>query len=138
MNPMLPEDPIEESTRPTAFQLIGGEPVLRSLVDRFYDLMSLEPRYLDLRHVHPEDLQNARDRLFWFLSGWMGGPNLYVERFGHPMLRARHLPFPIGIKERDQWLECMGQAMQEEAIAPLLAERLMESFSHTADWMRNR
>ena len=61
-----------------------------------------------------------------------------MERFGHPMLRARHLPFAIGIAERDQWLACMAQAMQEQAVDPALAQRLAESFFGTADWMRNK
>ena len=71
-------------------------------------------------------------------GGWLGGPDLYVQRFGHPRLRARHLPYAIGIAERDQWLACMGQAMAEQAIDPALAQRLAESFFGTADWMRNK
>ena len=122
----------------TPFDWIGGEPVVQALVDRFYDLMDLEPGYAALRAVHGPDLTNARQRLFWFLCGWLGGPSHYTDRFGHPMLRARHLPFPIGITERDQWLACMDQAMGETAIAPALRERLRQSFFQTADWMRNR
>jgi truncated hemoglobin YjbI len=76
--------------------------------------------------------------MFWFLCGWLGGPDLYVQRHGHPRLRARHLPYAIGIAERDQWLACMVQAMQERAVDPALAERLAASFYGTADWMRNK
>jgi hemoglobin len=122
----------------TAFERVGGEPSVRALVDRFYDLMDLEPAFTELRAMHPGTLEGSRDKLFWFLCGWLGGPQHYVERFGHPMLRARHLPFSIGIKERDQWLACMQQAMVGLNFEPDLAQRLIESFFGTADWMRNR
>jgi hemoglobin len=128
---------IAEPTGPTPFEMMGGEAQVRALVDRFYDLMDLEPAYAALRQVHHESLDKARDKLFWFLCGWLGGPQHYVERFGHPRLRARHLPFVIGIKERDQWLACMAQAMREEQVDETLAQRLAESFFNTADWMRN-
>jgi hemoglobin len=122
----------------TAFERVGGEASVRALVDRFYDLMDLEPAFAELRAMHPGTLEGSRDKLFWFLCGWLGGPQHYAERFGHPMLRARHLPFSIGIKERDQWLACMQQAMVGLNVEPGLAQRLMESFFGTADWMRNR
>lgn len=110
---------------------------MRELVDRFYDLMDLEPRYARLRAAHGTTLDSARDKLFWFLCGWLGGPDHYISRFGHPRLRARHLPFRIGIAERDEWLACMSQAMQETHVDPALQARLAESFAGTADWMRN-
>ena len=97
----------------TPYERLGGDAAVRALVDRFYDLMDLEPEYADLRRAHGSDLTDARDKLYWFLSGWLGGPDLYIERFGHPRLRARHLPFAIGVRERDQWLACMNQAMVE-------------------------
>lgn len=122
----------------TPFERMGGEPGVRGLVERFYDLMDLEPRYAVLRAVHGPDLGSARDKLFWFLCGWLGGPGHYIERFGHPMLRARHLPFAIGSVERDQWLACMYQAMRECEVEPALAERLERSLFDTADWMRNQ
>ena len=122
----------------TAFDRVGGEARVRALVDRFYDLMDLEPAYAQLRSLHPSTLEGSRDKLFWFLCGWLGGPQHYTDRFGHPMLRARHLPFAIGIRERDQWMHCMQQAMTEVGLEPELAQRLSESFFQTADWMRNR
>ena len=121
-----------------AFELLGGEPAVRRLVDRFYDLMELEPAYAGIRRMHPADLQGSRDKLYWFLCGWLGGPNHYIERFGHPRLRARHLPFAIGLAERDQWLHCMQQAMQEQGLDPALAQRLEDAFFNTADFMRNK
>ena len=122
----------------TPFEWIGGEDRVRVLVDRFYDLMDIEPGYRVLRASHGSALDGARDKLFWFLCGWLGGPQHYQERFGHPRLRMRHMPFSIGIEERDQWLACMAQAMTETGVDPVLRERLQQSFFQTADWMRNR
>jgi hemoglobin len=121
----------------SAFEWVGGEAAVRALVDRFYDLMDLEPAYARLRAIHPTDLSGSRDKLFWFLCGWLGGPDYFQQRFGHPRLRARHLPFAIGIAERDQWMNCMRQAMQECELDPALRERLDAAFMNTADWMRN-
>ena len=126
----------EESSNLIA--LLGGEAVLQSLVERFYDLMELEPAYAALRAAHGPLLTQARQKLFWFLSGWMGGPQYYIERFGHPRLRMRHMPFAIGIQERDQWVACMNQAMGELQVEEALRDRLRDSFFQTADWMRNR
>jgi len=131
-----PEDGASEQVTP--FDIIGGEERVKALTERFYDLMDLEPAYAALRAVHGSDLANARQRLFWFLCGWLGGPQHYIERFGHPRLRMRHMPFPIGILERDQWLACMDQAMAETELDPALRERLRQSFFQTADWMRNK
>jgi hemoglobin len=129
-----PSDP----TAPTPYEAMGGEDRVRILTDRFYDLMDLEPAYAELRAAHGSDLASARQKLFWFLCGWLGGPDHYQMRFGHPRLRMRHLPFSIGVKERDQWVACMDQAMGETQIPPQLRARLRESFMGTADWMRNR
>jgi hemoglobin len=120
------------------YALIGGAEPLRALVDRFYDLMDLEPEFALLRSLHPSTLDGSRDKLYWFLSGWSGGPDLFVERFGHPRLRARHLPYAIATPERDQWLRCMAWAMQDNGMEATLQERLLQSFYETADWMRNR
>ena len=127
----------EEVSGETAFNVIGGESAIHALVERFYDLMDLEPGYKELRAAHGPDLASAREKLNWFLCGWMGGPQHYIERFGHPRLRARHMPFKIGIQERDQWLACMDQAMGEVQVHAALRASLKESFFQTADWMRN-
>jgi hemoglobin len=121
----------------TPFGQLGGEPGVRALVDRFYDLMDLEMHYAELRAMHPSTLDGSRDKLFWFLCGWLGGPQHYTERYGHPMLRARHLPYRIATRERDQWLACMIQAMDDLGVDPALAQKLAEAFFGTADWMRN-
>jgi hemoglobin len=128
----------DDSEQPSLYDEIGGEPKLRELVDRFYDLMDLQPEFSGIRAMHPPALDGSRDKLFWFLSGWMGGPSHYIERFGHPRLRARHLPFAIGSDERDQWLRCMAWAMQELGYTDDMQLRLMQSFFQTADWMRNK
>ena len=135
---MIEDGITASSAAVTPYERIGGRDAVRALVDRFYDLMDLESTYADLRRVHGNDLANARDKLTWFLSGWLGGPDLYIERFGHPRLRARHLPFSIGVRERDQWMECMNQAMIEQGVDEDLRLRLVQSFFQTADWMRNR
>ncbi len=122
----------------TPFDWIGGESAVLTLVERFYDLMELEPAYRELRASHGASLQQARQKLGWFLSGWLGGPQHYIERFGHPRLKMRHMPFKIGIVERDQWLACMDQAMAETGVPEALRQRLQQSFFQTADWMRNQ
>ena len=127
-----------EGARALPFERVGGEAEVRGLVDRFYDLMDLDPAYRELRALHPESLDGSRDKLFWYLCGWLGGPQHYTERFGHPMLRARHLPYSIGVRERDQWMSCMHSAMQEVQLDAQLAQQLEEAFFKTADWMRNR
>lgn len=131
MNPGKPD-------APTPYDLLGGEAKVRELVDRFYDLMELEPAYATLRKVHGSSLESAREKLYLFLSGWLGGPPLYTDRYGHPMLRARHLPFAIGEAERDQWMACMLQAMKETEVPQGLRDRLRTAFFKTADWMRNK
>jgi hemoglobin len=126
------------SERQTIFETIGGIDQVDALVDRFYDLMDLEPQYKELRAMHAPDLSNSREKLKFFLTGWMGGPDIYSPKYGYPMLRARHLPFKIGLLERDQWLACMYQAMEECGIEGNVAKQLEESFFNTANWMRNQ
>ena len=128
----------QDRDSPTPYDLMGGESGVRALVERFYDLMDFEAAYRELRLVHGSTLEGAREKLFLFLSGWLGGPPLYMDRFGHPMLRARHLPFAIGTLERDQWLACMSQAMEETHVPEQLRQGLKDAFFKTADWMRNK
>ena len=128
----------EERGQSSPYELLGGDARVRELVERFYDLMELDPAYRELRAVHGSSLVSAREKLYFFLSGWLGGPSLYTDRFGHPMLRARHLPFAIGTVERDQWMACMKQAMEEIEVPQGLREGLQAAFFKTADWMRNK
>ena len=120
------------------FVLFGGEPGVRALVDAFYDHMDLDEVFAGIRKLHPATLDGSRDKLYWFFCGWLGGPNHYVERFGHPRLRARHLPFPIAEAQRDAWLACMRAALADCAIDARPSAWLMAQLSGTADWMRNR
>lgn len=120
------------------YEMIGGETRLRSLVDRFYDVMDSSPEAKEIRALHARSLKQSRDKLFMFLSGWSGGPQLYVERFGHPRLRMRHMPFSIGTLERDQWLWCMNRALDEAHLDPQVTDLLKVRFSEVADFLRNR
>ena len=122
----------------THYERIGGEEKVRALVQRFYQLMDELPEAYGIRKLHAPDLQGATDKLYKFLTGWMGGPPLYVEEYGHPMLRARHLRFPIGNTERDQWLLCMNQALDEVVEDVALRQELSAAFAKVADHMRNR
>lgn len=122
----------------TPYSRIGGEPALRRLVERFYELMDTLPEAYGIRKLHAVDLSGAEEKLFMYFSGWLGGPPLYVERFGQPMLRARHLPFPIGSDEAEQWMLCMRQAMTEVITDVTLLAALEKSLDDLARHMRNR
>lgn len=122
----------------THYHRLGGEDIIRRLVDRFYDLMDEDPDYYGIRKMHARDLTEARNKLFMFLSGWTGGPQLYMEKFGHPRLRQRHMPFAIGESERDQWMNCMQRAMDETGVDEKLRQELTAAFWKTADFMRNK
>ncbi|OIR17190.1 group 2 truncated hemoglobin GlbO [mine drainage metagenome] len=120
------------------YERIGGEAKVRELVQRFYHLMDELPEAYGIRKMHQPSLKGAEDKLFMFLSGWMGGPPLFVEKFGHPALRMRHMPFSIGKTERDQWLLCMGQALDEVVEEEALRNELKAAFIKVADFMRNQ
>ena len=120
------------------YEMLGGETGLRALVDRFYDLMDSSPEAEKIRAFHAKSLKQSREKLFMFLSGWSGGPQLYMEKFGHPRLRMRHMPFAIGSVERDQWLWCMNKALDESQLDPRVIQYLKNHFAETADFMRNQ
>jgi len=120
------------------YELIGSEAGLMSLVNRFYDLMDSAPEAKKVRAIHPGELTQSREKLFMFLSGWSGGPALYVEKYGHPRLRQRHMPFPIGKAERDEWLWCMNKALDERQFDAQVIEYLKKRFVEIANSMQNR
>ncbi|MFW2372142.1 MAG: group II truncated hemoglobin [Gammaproteobacteria bacterium] len=122
----------------THFERLGGDQTLRQLVKCFYQLMDELPEAQDIRKLHSPDLSEAEEKLFMFLCGWLGGPQLYMEKYGHPRLRQRHMPFKIGEKERDQWMLCMNSALQQLGIAEPLLGELSAAFYKTADFMRNQ
>lgn len=137
-------DKIEEvgSSKATFFELLGGEEqgmeTLRHLVETFYDIMDSDPKAQPIRAMHPADLTSAREKLFMFLTGWTGGPQLYIERYGHPMLRKRHLPFAVDESARDQWMYCMIKAMHQLKMDETLMTKLAEQLYGVADFMRNQ
>ena len=137
-------DNIEEvgSTKSTFYELLGGAQggteKIRVLVETFYDIMHTDPQAAPIRALHPADLTSSREKLFMFLTGWTGGPQLYIERYGHPRLRQRHMPFSIGESERDQWMYCMLKAMQTLNMDETLMQKLAQQLYGVADFMRNR
>lgn len=127
---------MNETTTP--FARIGGEAGLRTLVKRFYELMDTLPEAYGIRKLHQPDLSSAEEKLFMYLCGWLGGPQLYVEKYGHPRLRARHLPFAIASDEAAQWMLCMRQAMAETIADEDLRKGLDKALTDLALHMRNR
>ena len=131
-----------DSQKQTFFELLGGaengSATIRQLVDVFYDVMDSDPKAAGIRALHSEDLSEAREKLFMFLMGWTGGPQLYIERYGHPRLRARHMPFAIGEPERDEWMYCMIKAMHKLKLQDVLMIKLSEQLYGVADFMRNQ
>ena len=125
-------------TPQTHYERLGGEAKIRQLVDRFYDHMDELPETWDIRKLHAEDLAGSRQKLYDFLTGWTGGPQLYVEKHGPVMLRRRHLHFPIGDAERDQWMHCMKLALDEVVDDAKLRAELYQAFVKVADHMRNQ
>ncbi len=122
----------------TPYTLIGGESAILTLVDRFYFYMDSLPETQGIRSIHQPNLDSAKSKLFKYLSGWLGGPDLFVEEFGHPMLRARHLPFTIGESERDQWMLCMNKALDEITMDPRLKINLQNALQQLATHMINQ
>jgi hemoglobin len=120
----------------TPYEELGGAAPLRALVDCFYDHIDAESP--ELRSLHPVDDSNSRRNLFEYLSGWMGGPDLYTQRKGHPKLRMRHLRFSIGADEAGEWMRCMARALAETGVAEPLHGYLHARFAELADHMRNR
>lgn len=121
----------------TPYDRIGGDSAVRALATRFYQLMDTLPEAQHIRAMHPTDLTSSEEKLYLFLSGWLGGPSLYIERYGHPFLRKRHLPFRIASPERDAWMLCMRGAMKEIVADEDLRTALDEAFTGMADHMRN-
>lgn len=122
----------------TPYDVIGKEPALRHLVERFYFYMDTLPEAKGIRAMHQADLSSAKDKLFKFMSGWLGGPDLFVQEYGHPMLRARHFPFVIGESERDQWMLCMNKAIADVPMNAILESNLKNALQDLATHMINQ
>ena len=125
-------------TTTTTYEQIGGDATVAKLATRFYELMDSVPQFQGLRAMHPASLEGSREKLYMFISGWTGGPDLFVEKHGHPRLRQRHMSFSIGESERDQWVACMVLAMEDVGIEKSIRAKLFENFFKTADFMRNK
>lgn len=128
----------EQQAQITPYERLGGEAALQRLVDRFYSYMNELPEARPIRKMHAADLGGANRKLFMFLSGWLGGPNLFWDAYGHPRLRSRHFPFAIGIDERDQWVLCMRKALDDTVPDEELREVLYEALAQTATHMINQ
>ena len=125
-------------TNITPYEVIGGEAAIRTLVEKFYYYMDTLPEAKGIRDIHQADLTSAETKLFKYMTGWLGGPNLYIEEYGHPILRARHLPFAIGESERDQWMFCMNKAIEEVPMEPRLKTNLQTALQDLATHMINK
>lgn len=121
----------------TPYMLIGGEKGTRLLAERFYDIMESAPEATELLAIHPQPMHSIRQRFFEYLSGWLGGPPLFEKQYGHPRLRARHLPFTVTPMMRDQWMFCMNRALQETVSNEQLKQGLSQSFEQLATHMIN-
>ncbi len=119
------------------FHSIGGEAGVRTLVDRFYDLMDDRTEAETIRAMHPASLQGSRQNLYEFLCGFLGGPPLYIEKHGHPRLRMRHAAFAIDESARDNWIACMNQALEEQVEDKIMLMQLKSSFYRTAHHLIN-
>ncbi|MDX8388710.1 MAG: group II truncated hemoglobin [Ghiorsea sp.] len=128
---------IKSDTR-TLYERIGGEDNIRTLVQRFYQHMDELKETQEVRNMHANSLKVSEEKLFMFLSGWMGGPSLYIEQYGHPRLRMRHMPFKIDESARDQWMSCMQHALDEVVEDKAVHGELYQAFYDIADFMRNQ
>ncbi|MBV1919561.1 MAG: group II truncated hemoglobin [Pseudomonadales bacterium] len=95
----------------TPYYLLGGEQAIRNLCDTFYSVMDSSPETQTIRAMHGKDLSKISQRLFEYLSSWLGGPDLYVEKYGSMCISQAHAPYVIGEAERDQWLLCMDETL---------------------------
>ena len=129
-------------TPQSLYDLLGGETdaliQIREIVEAFYDVMDTDEKAKTIRLMHPEDLTSSREKLFMFLTGCTGGPQLYTERYGHPFLRRRHLPFKIGEDERDQWIYCMTKGMLNLKMEETKIKALLNALYPIADFMQNQ
>lgn len=120
----------------TPYEEIGGADAVRKLSDAFYDV--IEEESPTLRAMLPASTKNTRTKLSMYLTGWLGGPPLYEEKWGHPRLRMRHMPFAIGTTEAEEWMRCMGVAMERAGVEEPLRTFLEERFGPLAMHMRNQ
>lgn len=122
----------------TLYEAIGGDPTVRALTHRFYELMDTLPEAARCRAVHPADLSGSEEKFYEYLTGWLGGPPIYLEKRGHPMLRRRHFVAEIGPEERDEWLLCFTRALEETVAHPKLRQIILDPITRLALHMQNK
>lgn len=128
----------EENNQISLYEMFGGESNLKLLVSKFYQIMDENKDYKILRAMHAKDLTVSEEKLFMFLSGWMGGPQLYINKYGHPRLRARHMPFPITNNDGLAWISCMKEAMNFIDVSQNIKDFLITELNKTASFMVNK
>jgi hemoglobin len=129
---------LESEPEPSPYEMIGGAAQVRRIVERFYDILDDDPSAAGIRAMHAGDLGPMRERLFEFLSGWLGGPPLYARRSDRKCIMSVHRPFAIGAAERDQWMMCMRRALEECGVPAEVRQLLDKPFLRMADAFRNR
>ncbi|MCJ8150713.1 group II truncated hemoglobin [Shinella sedimenti] len=122
----------------TLYEAVGGDVGVRALTRRFYQLMDTLPEAARCRAIHPPNLAGSEEKLYEYLTGWLGGPPLYTEKRGHPMLRRRHFDASIGPAERDEWLLCFVQALEETVPSEGLRKIILEPVTRLAHHMQNQ
>lgn len=122
----------------TLYEAIGGDATVKALTRRFYELMDTLPEAARCRAIHPADLSGSEAKFYDYLTGYLGGPPVYVEKHGHPMLRRRHFVAPIGPAERDEWLLCFRRAMDETIENVKLREIIWAPVERLAFHMQNQ
>lgn len=122
----------------TLYEAIGGDPTVRALAHRFYELMDSLPEAAHCRAIHPPDLSGSEEKLYEYLTGYLGGPQLYIEKRGHPMLRRRHFVAEIGPEERDEWLLCFRLAMEDTITHEKLRAIIWDPVERLAHHMQNK
>ena len=129
---------IGEPQETSLYLKVGGEEGVKSLVTSFYEQMDKLPEAKETRNLHAKSLKASKLKLFKFLSGWLGGPQLYIEEYGHPRLKKRHMPFAIGELEAKQWMLCMNTAMTQLNYPADLQNHLSQLFLNIANFMVNK
>ncbi|GGB86336.1 globin [Marinobacterium zhoushanense] len=121
----------------TPYEVLG-EQKIRELTNAFYDIMDSLPEAAGIRAMHKADLNPMRERLAEYLIGWLGGPQIYAEKYGSVCMTGPHKGYAIGESERDQWLLCMHKALEAVEVEPQLREMLKAPLFAIADMVRNR
>lgn len=122
----------------TLYEAIGGDAAIRKLVARFYAVMDSDPNAARCRAAHPPSLARAEEKLYEYLTGYLGGPPLYTDKYGHPRLRSRHFTASIGPREVEEWLYCFRIAADDAIEHPKLRAIVWEPIERLAHHMQNQ